>query len=61
MLDEVPSPAPPHKGEGLHAPPHTFICNRPALEGETPGKAAANELASTSKGAGSAYPFSTGM
>jgi hypothetical protein len=25
MLDEVPSPTPPHKGEGLHAPSHTFI------------------------------------
>ncbi|CDZ27261.1 Hypothetical protein NGAL_HAMBI1146_35580 [Neorhizobium galegae bv. officinalis] len=25
MLDEVPSPTPPHKGEGLHATPHTLI------------------------------------
>ncbi len=25
MLDEVPSPTPPHKGEGLRAPSHTFI------------------------------------
>ncbi|CDZ55923.1 Hypothetical protein NGAL_HAMBI2566_04690 [Neorhizobium galegae bv. orientalis] len=29
---EDPSPTPPHKGEGLHAPPHAFICDCPDVK-----------------------------